>query len=70
MQYQRRKDDAVCFNGEDYKRPVQNVTCSCTLEDFEWLVLASSCLFVPSFPFVYFLLLQDLFVFKNSLLCS
>ncbi|XP_025094254.1 VPS10 domain-containing receptor SorCS1-like [Pomacea canaliculata] len=35
MQYQRRKDDAVCFNGEDYKRPVQNVTCSCTLEDFE-----------------------------------
>lgn len=36
MQYTRRKQDAVCLNGGDFKRPVPvNTTCDCTLEDVE-----------------------------------
>lgn len=29
----------TCFNGEDFDRPVVVSNCSCTREDYEWLVL-------------------------------
>ena len=33
--YTRRKPHAECFNGEDFKRPVERTICQCTPEDYE-----------------------------------
>lgn len=33
--YERRKQDAQCFNGRAYDREVTNTSCKCTLADFE-----------------------------------
>lgn len=37
--FKRRTPHATCFNGEDFDRPVVVSNCSCTREDYEWLVL-------------------------------
>lgn len=36
--FKRRTPHATCFNGEDFDRPVVVSNCSCTREDYEWLV--------------------------------
>uniref|UniRef100_S4RF03 Sortilin related receptor 1 n=1 Tax=Petromyzon marinus TaxID=7757 RepID=S4RF03_PETMA len=33
--YKRRTAHALCFNGEDFDRPIMSSNCSCTREDFE-----------------------------------
>ncbi|XP_013411635.1 VPS10 domain-containing receptor SorCS1 [Lingula anatina] len=33
--YQRRKQNADCYNGQDYERPINSSVCTCTVEDFE-----------------------------------
>lgn len=37
--FKRRTPHATCFNGEDFDRPVVVSNCSCTRQDYEWLVL-------------------------------
>lgn len=37
--FKRRTPHATCFHGEDFDRPVVISNCSCTREDYEWLVL-------------------------------
>ncbi|XP_071091017.1 VPS10 domain-containing receptor SorCS2-like isoform X1 [Haliotis cracherodii] len=33
--YERRKQDSLCYNGDDYRRPTSTKTCRCEKEDFE-----------------------------------
>uniref|UniRef100_A0ABI7ZXI1 Sortilin-related receptor n=1 Tax=Felis catus TaxID=9685 RepID=A0ABI7ZXI1_FELCA len=36
--FKRRTPHATCFNGEDFDRPVVVSNCSCTREDYEWVM--------------------------------
>lgn len=34
--FQRRAPKANCYNGMNYDRPVQTMTCDCDTEDYTW----------------------------------
>lgn len=34
--FQRRAPKANCYNGMNYNRPIQTVTCDCDIEDYTW----------------------------------
>ena len=36
MVYERRIAHAVCYNGQNYDRPVSVQNCTCERENFEW----------------------------------
>jgi len=34
--YERRRANALCFNGREYDREIYEENCPCKIEDYEW----------------------------------
>ena len=39
LTFKRRKQRAMCYNGEDYEHASNTVNCTCQEDDYEWYVV-------------------------------